>query len=448
MVSDGEVLTIGRWIGRFPRGRRSSGSVLAVTPISHWIMRRRNSAAAPAPAPAPASTRKLAASLWRSAAATDGSGSVTWRWNHQSELFPSLPIPKFATEKDELRPRVKPKEERASKRRTEHDNMRSIVKNLADSIKKEKRRCSKLEVVNSKLLSNIVRAKQSSWKVLQNLEKEKKARALFENDFDELSKCFEVKRAEIGALRDHHARILHEINGERELLQMGQGWREEYVQMKLIDVSLILEDKLTKINNLIMECEAIMNPSNSTTHVNLMREAEESSMAVNSFSHGQGHYSSIVHHNNAHEIREDTRNGKQTVTRADMNSCQTPGDYRNKDSEISLAPYAHSKNITSSSCVGMPRTEGPCDNIRINERESISKRWISSTKHWLSPKQVLGKGNHNLAYPCGLVKHRNKPGIASSKKDRIQKHGSSSKLLKTKLVGPKMLVRDILEQRS
>ncbi|KAI3456451.1 hypothetical protein Pfo_013114 [Paulownia fortunei] len=389
------------------------------------------------------SARKLAASLWQLAATTNGSGSVRWQCGLLFdrlgfEFCSSMPIPKFATEGvtkwdycnsrawddvsyfrshvkltsvasarqaellkarkqvNELEAergwsRTKIKycmkklnEERASWMRTEHQKMCSIVKNLEDGVKRERKNCRRMDIVNSKLLRDIAEAKLLARKLMHNLEKEKKARELLEDVCNELAKEIEGYKAEIGALRNQRKRIQEEVEKERKMLQIAEVWREEQAQMKLVDAKLILENKYAEMNNFIADLKAFLRKSNLTTDVNVMWEAKvlrqafdpfniqgikevscmlpgnmftiikdsqsneaEGRNADHCFSHDQAYYASIVHNINP-EVNDATRKsvcsngltgGIETVTQAEIYSSPTLGESEGSVNKISSSKY-------------------------------------------------------------------------------------------------------------
>ncbi|KAL7130276.1 hypothetical protein ABFS83_13G123300 [Erythranthe nasuta] len=142
--------------------------------------------------------------------------------------------------------------------RTEHQN-------LVDGVKRERRKCKEMKIVNSKLLLDIAEAKLSAKKLTVNIEKEKKARKLLEDSCNNLVKQIEGNKAEIGALVNQRMRMQEEVDRERKMMQLAEVWREEHAQTKLVDAKLILEDKLIEINSLIADLEAFLVNAYSVT---------------------------------------------------------------------------------------------------------------------------------------------------------------------------------------
>ncbi|KAI3466572.1 hypothetical protein Pfo_023235 [Paulownia fortunei] len=165
-------------------------------------------------------------------------------------------------------------EEGASWMTTEHQQMCAIVKDLMDDVRRERKNCEKMYILNSKLLSDIAEAKSSARKFMHNYEKEKKSRDLFKDVCIEKAKEVEANKAKIRELRTQYARIQEEVEEERKMLQIAEALREERAQMKLVDAKLILEDKYCQMNNLIADLKAFLRSSNFTTDMNEMSNAK------------------------------------------------------------------------------------------------------------------------------------------------------------------------------
>ncbi|CAN6883237.1 unnamed protein product, partial [Brassica oleracea] len=165
-------------------------------------------------------------------------------------------------------------EERASWRSKEHEKVRAIIEDMKDDINREKKARHKLEAVNLKLVNELADSKLGVKRHMHDYQKERKARELIEEVCDELAKEIEEDKAEIDALKSESMNLREEVEDERRMLQMAEVWREERVQMKLIDAKLALEEKYSQMNKLVGELEAFLSSRNSTTSVKEVREAE------------------------------------------------------------------------------------------------------------------------------------------------------------------------------
>ncbi|KAK1561888.1 hypothetical protein Q3G72_002530 [Acer saccharum] len=142
-------------------------------------------------------------------------------------------------------------EERAAWRSREHEKIRAFI----DDLKADKR-------------------------YMQDYDKERKARELIEEVCDELAKEIGEDKAEVEALKRESMKLREELEDERKMLQMAEVWREERVQMKLVDAKVALENKYSQMNKLVAELETFLRSSSATPDVKEMREAESLRQAV------------------------------------------------------------------------------------------------------------------------------------------------------------------------
>ncbi|CAI9760422.1 unnamed protein product [Fraxinus pennsylvanica] len=165
-------------------------------------------------------------------------------------------------------------EERAAWRSREHEKIRAIIDDIKADLSRERKNRQRLEKVNSKLLNELADAKLSAKRYVHDYEKERKARELIEEVCDELAKEIGDDKAEVEALRRESMKFLEEVEEERKMLQMAEVWREERVQMKLVDVKVMLEEKYSQMNVLIAELESFLNSRSSNRNAEEMKKAE------------------------------------------------------------------------------------------------------------------------------------------------------------------------------
>lgn len=65
-------------------------------------------------------------------------------------------------------------------------------------------------------------------------------------------------KAEVEAFKRESMKLREEVEEERKMLQMAEVWREERVQMKLIDAKVTLEEKYAQMNKLVADLEAYL----------------------------------------------------------------------------------------------------------------------------------------------------------------------------------------------
>ncbi|URE10268.1 hypothetical protein MUK42_37072 [Musa troglodytarum] len=166
-------------------------------------------------------------------------------------------------------------EEKASWRSREHEKVRAIIEGIKADLDRERKKRQKIEIVHNKLVNELAEAKLTAKRLLQDYEKECKSRELVEEVCDELAKEIGEDKTEIESLRMETLKIQEEVEEEKRMLQMAEVWREERVQMKLIDAKLMLEEKYSQLRDLIMELEAFLAAETTDDlDVALMRKAE------------------------------------------------------------------------------------------------------------------------------------------------------------------------------
>ncbi|MBA0591205.1 uncharacterized protein LOC105761185 [Gossypium raimondii] len=165
-------------------------------------------------------------------------------------------------------------EERAEWRSREHEKIRVFVDDVKANLNREKKNRQRLEIVNSKLVNELAAAKLSAKQYMQNYEKERKSRELIEEVCDELCKEIGEDKAEVEALRRYSMKLRKVVDEERKMLQMVEVWREERVQMKLIDAKVALEKRYSQMNKLVADLENFLRSRTETRDANDMREAE------------------------------------------------------------------------------------------------------------------------------------------------------------------------------
>ncbi|KAB2096006.1 hypothetical protein ES319_A01G080600v1 [Gossypium barbadense] len=173
-------------------------------------------------------------------------------------------------------------EERAAWRSREHEKIRAFVDDVKADLNQEKKKRQRLENVNSKLVNELAAAKLSAKQYMQDYEKERKARELIEEVCDELAKEIGEDKAELEAIKRDSMKLREEVDEERKMLQMAEVWREERVQMKLIDAKVALEERYSQMNKLIADLETFLRSRTGNLDTKDMQEAESLRQAADS----------------------------------------------------------------------------------------------------------------------------------------------------------------------
>ncbi|XP_023735662.1 uncharacterized protein LOC111883572 [Lactuca sativa] len=153
-------------------------------------------------------------------------------------------------------------EERATWRSREHEKIRAVIEDIKGELNRERKNRQRMEIVNSKLVNELADVKLSAKRYMQDYEKERKARELIEEVCDELAKEIGEDKAEVEALKRESMKMREEVDDERKMLQMAEVWREERVQMKLIDAKVALEDKYSQMKKLVSDLEDFLSSKN------------------------------------------------------------------------------------------------------------------------------------------------------------------------------------------
>ncbi|EPS60079.1 hypothetical protein M569_14725, partial [Genlisea aurea] len=149
-------------------------------------------------------------------------------------------------------------DEKAAWRSREQSKARAIIEDVKTDLTRERKNRRRLEMINSELLNELADLKSSAKQYLQQYEKERKAREIAEEVCDELAKEIGEEKDEVEALQRESMNAREEVEEERKMLQMAEVWREERVQMKLVDAKVLLEEKYSEMNRLIAELESFL----------------------------------------------------------------------------------------------------------------------------------------------------------------------------------------------
>lgn len=165
-------------------------------------------------------------------------------------------------------------EERASWRSKEHEKVRAVIDDVKAELNRERKNRQRMEIVNSKLVNELADVKLSAKRFMHDYEKERKAREIIEEVCEELAKEIGEDKAEVEALKRESMKLREEVEEERKMLQMAEVWREERVQMKLVDAKVALEEKYSQMNKLVADLGNFLRSMTTTPDVKEMREVE------------------------------------------------------------------------------------------------------------------------------------------------------------------------------
>lgn len=150
-------------------------------------------------------------------------------------------------------------EERGIWQGKEQERIKAMIRTMKEELHNERKEKRKMEMLNGKLAKELAEAKITIMRSLQDLEKERKARQLMEDVCDELAREIGEDKAQVEELKLESIKVREEVEEERKMLQMAEVWREERVQMKLIEAKLALEEKSSALDKLREDLEAFIN---------------------------------------------------------------------------------------------------------------------------------------------------------------------------------------------
>ncbi|XP_008661321.1 uncharacterized isoform X2 [Zea mays] len=149
-------------------------------------------------------------------------------------------------------------EEKAAWRNREHKKVQAILEDMKADLEHEKKNRRQLETINFKLVDELKEVKMAAKQLLQEYDNEQKTRELTDEVCNKLVREIEEHKSEIEALKQDSVKLRGDLDEDRKLLQMAEVWREERVQMKLVDAKLTLEAKYEQLSKLQEEVEAFI----------------------------------------------------------------------------------------------------------------------------------------------------------------------------------------------
>ncbi|KAL5842516.1 hypothetical protein ACOSQ3_013119 [Xanthoceras sorbifolium] len=173
-------------------------------------------------------------------------------------------------------------EERKSRRSKEHHKIRAVIDDFKDELSKERKSRKKIEILNSKLVKELADGESAAKQLMEDYREEKRGREIMQEICNELAKKIGEDKAELEALNCEAMKIRAEVEEERRMLQLAEIWREERVQMKLIDAKLALEYKYHQMNKLVADLESLVSSQSAPQDIAELRKAELIRQAVKS----------------------------------------------------------------------------------------------------------------------------------------------------------------------
>ncbi|KAM5585038.1 hypothetical protein ABKV19_004430 [Rosa sericea] len=149
-------------------------------------------------------------------------------------------------------------EEKAAWKSKEREKIRAAVACIAEELEVEKKLRKQTERLNKKLGKELEDKNVALSKAIKELEREKRAKEIFEQVCDELAVGMGEDRAQVEELKRESEKVREEVEKEREMLQVADVLREERVQMKLSEAKYHFEEKNAAVEQLKNELEGYL----------------------------------------------------------------------------------------------------------------------------------------------------------------------------------------------
>lgn len=164
-------------------------------------------------------------------------------------------------------------EEKTVWRMREHEKIRVFIESMRTELNHERKNRRRAEHFSSKLVHELTDAKSLVKRLMQDYEEERKERELIEQVCEELAKEIGDDKAEMEASKRESAKLREEVEEERKMLQLAEVWREERVQMKLVDAKVAVEEKYSQMNKLAADLQNFLKSRGAISDIKEMREA-------------------------------------------------------------------------------------------------------------------------------------------------------------------------------
>ncbi|XP_027368662.1 uncharacterized protein LOC113874646 [Abrus precatorius] len=155
------------------------------------------------------------------------------------------------------------------KRRQVHKT-EAMLEELKDKLARERRSRERMESLSTKLANELAQAKLCANQYMINYEEEKKKRQLLEQICNQLTMQMGEDRAKLEGLQRHSVKM----EEERNMFLMAELWREESIQMKLVDAKLALEDKYNQMIQLISHLQSFLRSRGDELDTMELRDAQ------------------------------------------------------------------------------------------------------------------------------------------------------------------------------
>jgi hypothetical protein len=168
-------------------------------------------------------------------------------------------------------------EEMESWKTKQKEKVANALQFIVTELDSEKKSRKRAEKINKKLVTALANAEASLQATTKEVEREKKSRGRVEKICSELIWGIDVDKAEVEALKRETEKAQEELHKEREMLQLADEWREQRVQMKLLEARLQFEEKNAAVNQLRDELQSYLDTKKEQGLVSDMMQSSHAS---------------------------------------------------------------------------------------------------------------------------------------------------------------------------
>jgi hypothetical protein len=149
-------------------------------------------------------------------------------------------------------------EEMESWKAKQKEKAATALQYIVTELDHEKKSRKRAEKTNKKLGAALADTESSLRAAMKELERERKSKGRVEKICSELVRGIGEDKAEVEALKRETEMAQEDLQKEREMLQLADEWREQRVQMKLLEARLQFEEKNAAVNQLHEELQAYL----------------------------------------------------------------------------------------------------------------------------------------------------------------------------------------------
>ncbi|KAF0931917.1 hypothetical protein E2562_007105 [Oryza meyeriana var. granulata] len=221
------------------------------------------------------------------------------------------------------------------------EKVANALQYIVSELDNEKKSRKRAERINKKLGMALANTEASLQVATKELERERKSKGRVEKICTELIRGIGEDKAEVEALKKETEKAQEELQKEREMLQLADEWREQRVQMKLLEAQLQFEEKNAAINQLHDELQAYLDtkkeqgPANDQT---LTRHTSENGREIGN----------NIQKNNRECSDEGEDDDDSTSKGSDMHSIELNVDGNSKSYTWSYTPTSKDRKRNAS----------------------------------------------------------------------------------------------------